>query len=170
MFASLSPLAYRVRFLNPAPPPKQAAATRTLPKTDSSHLSFVFFLRSCGVVCDGNYSLKSAQGSGRGSFAEGCPSRKVAEGDVGEIQQIQNEFEYPDVAQFPCPVLEFDFDMNCSQVIHILRCRGLLTGFASVFRGSRAEASRKHRGRTTCPNNRTPRRCPDKVQAQDKRT
>ena len=45
-----------------------------------------FFLRSCGVVCDGNYSLKNAQGSGRGSFAEGCPSRKVAEGDVGEIR------------------------------------------------------------------------------------
>ena len=31
---------------------------------------------------------------GRGSFAEGCPSRKVAEGDVGKIQQIEYEFEY----------------------------------------------------------------------------
>ena len=48
-------------------------------------MSFVFFLRSCGVVCDGNYSLKSAQGSGRGrprklrgrmSFAEGCGRRR----------------------------------------------------------------------------------------------
>ena len=52
-------------------------------------MSFVLFLRSCGVVCDGNYSLKNAQGSGRGSFAEGCPSRKVAEGDVGKIQRIE---------------------------------------------------------------------------------
>ena len=79
---------------------------------------------------------------------------------------IQYEFEYPDVAQFPCPVLEFDFDMNCSQITPILGCVGLVTGFASVFRGSRAEASRKHRGRNTCPNNGTPRRCPDKVQAK----
>ena len=31
-----------------------------------SSLEFCFFLRSCGVVCDGNYSLKNAQGSGRG--------------------------------------------------------------------------------------------------------
>ena len=43
-------------------------------------------------------------------------------------------------------------------------------GFASVFRGSRAEALRKHHGRNTCPNNGTPCRCPHKVQAQDKRT
>ena len=28
---------------------------------------------------------------GRGSFAEGCLSRKVAEGDVGKIQQIEYE-------------------------------------------------------------------------------
>ena len=56
-------------------------------------LSFVFFFAFLwsGVVCDGNYSLKNAQGSGRGSFAEGCPSRKVAEGDVGKIQQIEYE-------------------------------------------------------------------------------
>ena len=53
------------------------------------HMSFVFFFRSCGVVCEAFYSLKNAQGSGRGSFAEGCPSRKVAEGDVGKIQRIE---------------------------------------------------------------------------------
>ena len=44
-------------------------------------LSFVFFFRSCGVVCEAFYSSKNAQGSGRGrprklrgrvSFAEGC--------------------------------------------------------------------------------------------------
>ena len=96
-------------------------------------MSFVLFLRSCGVVCDGNYSLKNAQGSGRGSFAEGCPSRKVAEGDVGKIQRIEY---YPDVAQFPCPVLEFDFD--------ILRYVGLFCfGVSRKPRGSFAEAPRK---------------------------
>ena len=47
---------------------------------------FRFLVRSCGVVCEAFYSLKNAQGSGRGSFAEGCPSRKVAEGDVGKVQ------------------------------------------------------------------------------------
>ena len=72
---------------------------------------------------------------------------------------------YPYVAQFPCPVLEFDFGMNCCQVTNILRCVGLVTGFASVFCGSRAEASRKHRGRNACPNNGTPRRCPHKVKS-----
>ena len=44
-------------------------------------VSFVFFFRPCGVVCEAFYSLKNAQGSGRGrarklrgrmSFAEGC--------------------------------------------------------------------------------------------------
>ena len=67
----------------------------TFPRKDNSRLlyrfllvlcssglvSFVFYLRSCGVVCDGNYSSKIAQGSGRRrprklggriSFAEGC--------------------------------------------------------------------------------------------------
>ena len=75
-------------------------------------------------------------------------------------QQIEYEFEYPYVAQFPCPILEFDFGMNCCQVTNILRCVGLVTGFASVFCGSRAEASRKHRGRNTCPNNDALRKCP----------
>jgi len=44
------------------------------------HFSFGFFVAFCGVVCDGNYCIheKNAEGSGRGSFAEGCPSRKVA--------------------------------------------------------------------------------------------
>ena len=34
------------------------------------------------------FMKKKAEGSGRGSFAEGCPSRKVAEGDVGKIQHM----------------------------------------------------------------------------------
>ena len=57
---------------------------------------------------------------------------------------MQYEFEYPDVAQFPCPVLEFDFDMNCSQITHILGCVGLVTVLLRCF----AEAARKLRGST----------------------
>ena len=57
--------------------------------TPTYEFRFFFFFRSCGVVCEAFYSLKNAQGSGRGSFAEGCPSRKVAEGDVGKIQRIE---------------------------------------------------------------------------------
>ena len=50
-------------------------------KISTIHVSFVFFFRSCGVVCEAFYSIKNAQGSGRGrprklrgrmSFAEGC--------------------------------------------------------------------------------------------------
>ena len=57
------------------------------PQVDSNWVSFFFpFLWSS---LRSFYSLKDAQGSGRGSFAEGCPSRKVAEGDVGKIQRIE---------------------------------------------------------------------------------
>ena len=49
------------------------------------HVSFGFFLRWCRYVCDGNYYLKNAQGSGRGSLAEEFPSRKVAEGRFDSI-------------------------------------------------------------------------------------
>ena len=51
----------------------------------SHDLNFGFFLRWCRYVCDGNYSWKNAQGSGRGRprkprgrvpFAEGC-RRKI---------------------------------------------------------------------------------------------
>ena len=61
-------------------------------------------------------------------------------------QQIEYEFEFecPDVAQFPCPKLEFNFGMTCCQITPILHCVGLVTGFASLFCGSRAEAPKEH--------------------------
>ena len=73
------------------------------------YLSFVFFFRSCGVVCEAFYSIKNAQGSGRGrprklrgrmSFAEGCGRLRkgmLVRGTMRD-QQIEYEFDYPDVA------------------------------------------------------------------------
>ncbi len=71
-------------------------------------------------------------------------------------QQIEYEFEYPDVAQFPCPTLEFDIGMNCCQITHI----SALCEFGHRFCFG---VLRKHRGRNTCPKNDTPRRFPQKV-------
>ena len=122
---------------------------------------FRFFFRSCGVVCEAFYSIKNAQGSGRGSFAEGCPSRKVAEGDVGKgynegsAGRIWIWLSWCSLVSMS-HIEYWNLILGWS-VAKSLRFVGLITGFASVFCGSRAEASRKHCGRNTCPNN---RKCP----------
>ena len=106
----------------------------------SSLRSFLFIKKCTGFrprKLRGRMSL--AEGCGRGCWISWCSSVSMSHIEIW-----------------------FWMILGCS-VAKSLRFVGLVTGFASVFCGSRAEASRKHRGRNTCPNNGTPRRCLQKV-------